>query len=42
LYQLAAIHHGLFIKDRRSTLVDLNVLDEIMAALPPARIGAGK
>jgi len=42
LYQLAAIHQGLFVKDRKSTLVDLNVLDGIMNALPPARIGEGK
>ena len=42
LYQLAAIHHGLFVKDGKSTLVNLDVLDEIMGALPPARIGEGK
>ena len=38
LYQLAVQHHGLFVKDGSSTLVDFNKLDEILDALPAAEI----
>ena len=38
LYVLAAEHPGLFRKDGRSVIVDLTLLDEINAALPPAEI----
>ena len=36
LYQLGARHKGLFRKDGRSTLVDLQMLDKILADLPAA------
>ena len=39
LYQLAGRHTGLFRKYGAATLVDLELLDEILAALPPAKIG---
>jgi hypothetical protein len=38
LYQLAAKHEGLFRKDGKSTLVDFAVLDQILDALPMAKI----
>ena len=38
LYQLAAKHRGLFLKDGAVTIVDLRKLDKILAALPPAEI----
>jgi hypothetical protein len=38
LYQWAAEHEGLFLKDGASTLVDFDVLDRIMDSLPPAKI----
>jgi hypothetical protein len=40
LYQLASQHTGLFRKYGAATIVDLELLDEILAALPPARIGS--
>jgi hypothetical protein len=40
LYQLAGQHTGLFRKYGAATLVDLDLLDEILAALPPAKIGS--
>jgi hypothetical protein len=40
LYQLASQHAGLFRKCGNATLVDLEFLDEILAALPPAKIGS--
>jgi hypothetical protein len=39
LYELAHQHPLLFRKDRRSTLVDMNVLDSILDGLPAAKIG---
>jgi hypothetical protein len=38
LYKWAAEHAGLFRKDGVSTLVDFNILDEILNALPVAEI----
>jgi hypothetical protein len=38
LYQWAALHPGLFRKDGNSTIVDFDVLDEILDALPVAEI----
>jgi hypothetical protein len=38
LYQLAAAHPGLFVKDGRTTLVDFDKLDGILASFPPAEI----
>ena len=38
LYTLAAQHTGLFKKYGAATIVDLGMLDEVMAALPPAEI----
>jgi hypothetical protein len=38
LYELAHQHPLLFRKDRRSTLVDMNVLDSILDGLPAAKI----
>jgi hypothetical protein len=38
LYQLAAEHRGLFVKDGVSTLVDFDVLDRILDDLPLADI----
>lgn len=40
LYQLAAAHRGLFVKDGKSTLVDFAVLDLILDGLPLAKIKA--
>jgi hypothetical protein len=39
LYELAHEHPLLFRKDRKSTLVDMDVLDSILADLPAAKIG---
>jgi hypothetical protein len=36
LYKLAAMHRGLFKKFGAATLVDLPMLDDVLAALPPA------
>jgi hypothetical protein len=38
LYELAHTHPELFRKDGKSTLVDLHVLDQILDALPQAKI----
>jgi hypothetical protein len=38
LYEIAAEHPGLFVKFKTATLVDLAKLDEILDALPPAKI----
>jgi hypothetical protein len=38
LYQLAAIHEGLFRKDGKSTLVDFAVLNRILDTLPVAKV----
>jgi hypothetical protein len=38
LYELAAAHPGLFLKDGRAIVVDYDVLDAIIAALPRAVI----
>jgi hypothetical protein len=38
LYIVAAKHPGLFKKCGNATIVDLRMLDEILAALPPAKI----
>jgi hypothetical protein len=40
LYKLAPTHPGLFRKHGKATIVDLCMLDEIMAALPVAEIKA--
>jgi hypothetical protein len=40
LYQLAKKHRGLFLKYGAATLLDLELLDKILAELPPANIGA--
>jgi hypothetical protein len=37
-YELAAIHPGLLVKLDAITLIDLDKRDEILAALPPAKI----
>jgi len=42
LYYLAAEHGGLFKKFDHRTIVDLDVLDAIIAALPNAVIGTPK
>jgi hypothetical protein len=39
LYGIAARHRGLFLKAGTATIVDLQLLDQIIAALPPAEIG---
>jgi hypothetical protein len=39
LYELAARHEGLFRKADAATIVDLQMLDEILADLPAADIG---
>jgi hypothetical protein len=39
LYEIAQQHRGLFKKSGACTIVDLEMLDAIMAALPPAEIG---
>jgi hypothetical protein len=38
LYQLAPKHPGLFKKDGASTLVDFDILDQILDNLPAAKI----
>lgn len=38
LYKIAPEHPGLFKKCGAATIVDLGMLDEVMAALPPAEI----
>jgi hypothetical protein len=38
LYNLAGDHPGLFLKCGHATILNLEMLDEIMAALPPAVI----
>jgi hypothetical protein len=40
LYEIAAKHRGLFLKADDATIVDLHKLDEILAALPAAKIAA--
>ena len=40
LYLLARGHPGLFRKNGRATIVDLEMLDRILDALPAARLGA--
>ena len=40
LYELAAEYEGLFLKAGHSTLVNFSKLDEILDALPPAKIKA--
>ena len=40
IYELARIHLGLFKKAGRSTLVDLPMLDKILADCPPATLRA--
>jgi len=40
LYALAIEHAGLFVKHRTSTLVDLDKLDRLLDALPPAKLKA--
>jgi hypothetical protein len=42
LYELAPQHDGLFLKFRNSTLVNFEVLDQIINALPQAKIKAPK
>ncbi len=39
LYELAAEHHGLFRKRGVATIVDLIMLDDVLADLPAAQIG---
>jgi hypothetical protein len=38
LYQLAGKHKGLFVKDGKSTLVNLTILDQIIDEFPVAKI----
>jgi hypothetical protein len=38
LYRLAARHKGLFKKAGAATIVDLELLDAVLAALPPADV----
>jgi hypothetical protein len=40
LYVLAGQHEGLFKKDGGSTIVDFDILDQILDALPVAKIKA--
>jgi hypothetical protein len=40
LYELAGKHAGLLRKAGPATIVDLQLLDQILAELPPARIGS--
>jgi hypothetical protein len=42
LYRIAGQHRGLFLKADDATIVNLGMLDEILAALPPAEIGRGR
>jgi len=39
IYRLARQHPGLYRKHGKATLVDLEILDRILNALPAARIG---
>jgi hypothetical protein len=41
LYEIAAQHRGLFRKAGAATIVDLEMLDEVLADLPPAEISRG-
>jgi hypothetical protein len=41
LYQIAAQHRGLFLKADGATIVDLQMLEQILVALPPAEIARG-
>jgi len=38
LYEMAAVHHGLFRKNGRTNVVDFDKLDQILDALPAAVI----
>jgi hypothetical protein len=38
LYKLARKHKGLFRKDGNVTIVDMQMLDEVTAQLPPAEL----
>ena len=40
LYKLAEKHPGLFRKNGKRTLVDLEIFDSILNTMPAARIGA--
>jgi hypothetical protein len=40
LYKLARLNPGLFKKAGNATIVDLGMLENILAELPPAKIGA--
>ena len=40
LYELAAQHKGLFRKAGSATIVDLTMLDDVLAQLPPAEISS--
>jgi hypothetical protein len=42
LYELAAAHPGLFLKLDATTIVNLEMLDNILAELPEAQIGKPK
>ena len=42
LYELAIEHQGLFVKHRTSTLVDLDKLDRVLDAFPPAKLSPPK
>jgi hypothetical protein len=42
LYEIAAQHRGLFRKADAATIVDLQMLDQILAELPPAEIASGR
>jgi hypothetical protein len=42
LYGMAARHRGLFRKDGSVTIVDLEMLDRILAALPAAEISSDR
>jgi hypothetical protein len=42
LYEIAARHKGLFLKVDAATIVDLQMLDEILAGSPPAKISTRK
>jgi len=42
LYDIAGRHRGLFLKADDATIVNLEMLDQILAALPAAEIGRGR
>jgi hypothetical protein len=42
LYALAAAHQGLFKKNGSAVIVDYDILDAIIATLPPAKIKTPK